>query len=694
MKTSHLFYIRFSGIGNYSHRRKLTPLLLAGLIFCLPALPAHGQYGGGRGTAGEPYEIGTAEQLLFMGGDPNNWDKHFILIADIDLSGYSFSTAVIAPDLDNTNNTFEGAAFNGVFDGANHQVINMKIEGGANDFLGLFGMIGDEQAEVKNLDLETFSITGKKKSVYHGGLCGRNNGTISGCYANGSVRGGGVLGGLCGQNRYGTITQCRAAGSVSGRDRGGAVGGLCGQNHKGMILRCSADSSVSIGEYTGGLGGLCGTNSGTISQCHASGSVSGGDFSVSIGGLCGGNYQESATISQCYATGAISGGFVSSNLGGLCGFNQYGTISRNYATGSVSGGSYSSNLGGLCGFIQFGTISRNYATGAVSGGLNSWYLGGLGGNNDRGMISQCYATGSVEETGGIYSRHLGGLVGLNNSGTISNCYATGSVTVDIDSDYLGGLCGGNWGGAISQCYAIGSVSGGDKAGGLCGENIWGGTIFQSFWDIETGGPDNGLGAGLTTALMQTATTFIDAGWDFATPIWFIRQEEYPRLWWEGVEAALKLTPRTLNCRSQGKWVKAHLTMPEGFTFEDMDPNTPATLQPLSLTSDQLTVSVNQDGLVEVNASFDREAFCGAVGNLSEGVTVFGYLADGSVFYGTASVRIITPGLQELADLSAYWLQTGCKKPHWCGGLDLNRDSVVNMLDFALLQKSRIEFIYK
>jgi len=162
----------------------------------------------------------------------------------------------------------------------------------------------------------------------------------------------------------------------------------------------------------------------------------------------------------------------------------------------------------------------------------------------------------------------------------------------------------------------------------------------------------------------------------------------------GVESALKLTPQTLNCRSQGKWVKAHLTLPEGFTIADIDTNTPATLQPMNLTSAHLKVSLCKDGLVKVNASFDRKEFCRAVGDLSEGLTVFAYFADGAVFYGTASVRIITPGLQELAELSAYWLQSNCDKPDWCNGLDLNHDSVVNMLDFALFQKSNIEFIDK
>ncbi|KPK75693.1 MAG: hypothetical protein AMJ79_10275, partial [Phycisphaerae bacterium SM23_30] len=152
------------------------------------------------------------------------------------------------------------------------------------------------------------------------------------------------------------------------------------------------------------------------------------------------------------------------------------------------------------------------------------------------------------------------------------------------------------------------------------------------------------------------------------PVWFIRQQEYPRLWWEGPKADLKLAPQTLNCRSQGNWIKAHLTLPEGFNIADIDTNKPAALQPLNLTSEKLEVFIKQDNLVEVNASFDRQSFC------------------------SASVRIITPGMKELADFAAYWLQSDCKKPLWCSGLDLNHDSMVNLLDFALLQKSRVEFI--
>ena len=51
------------------------------------------------------------------------------------------------------------------------------------------------------------------------------------------------------------------------------------------------------------------------------------------------------------------------------------------------------------------------------------------------------------------------------------------------------------------------------------------------------------GTGLTTAEMQTAATFLEAGWDFigetengTDEVWWIDEgQDYPRLWWEQTE---------------------------------------------------------------------------------------------------------------------------------------------------------------
>jgi len=71
-----------------------------------------------------------------------------------------------------------------------------------------------------------------------------------------------------------------------------------------------------------------------------------------------------------------------------------------------------------------------------------------------------------------------------------------------------------------------------------------GNISHSFWDIETSGQAISTGgAGRTTAEMQTADTFLEAGWDFVDETangtediwWILEGQDYPRLWWETIE---------------------------------------------------------------------------------------------------------------------------------------------------------------
>jgi hypothetical protein len=60
-------------------------ILSALLVTCLFAASAHAKYGGGSGTAQDPYQIATAADLILLGDSPEDYDKHFVLTADIDL---------------------------------------------------------------------------------------------------------------------------------------------------------------------------------------------------------------------------------------------------------------------------------------------------------------------------------------------------------------------------------------------------------------------------------------------------------------------------------------------------------------------------------------------------------------------------------------------------------------------------------
>ncbi|MEW6404796.1 MAG: hypothetical protein AB1649_23615 [Chloroflexota bacterium] len=76
-------------------------ILLTIAIFSL-SLPAYAKYSGGTGEPNNPYQIATAEDLIALGESTEDYDKHFILTADIDLDTNLpgrkiFDRAVIAP---------------------------------------------------------------------------------------------------------------------------------------------------------------------------------------------------------------------------------------------------------------------------------------------------------------------------------------------------------------------------------------------------------------------------------------------------------------------------------------------------------------------------------------------------------------------------------------------------------------------
>ena len=356
------------------------------IIFLMAASALADKYSGGTGEPNNPYRIETPNDLNDIGNHPEDFNDCFILVNDINMAGFTYTTALIAPDINDSSGGFQGTSFTGIFDGNYCSISNLTIDtaGADNDFLGLFGRI-EVPGQVKNLGIEDVSITGGDNSYLVGGLCGENRGgSISNCYAAGSVSGSYYLGGLCGAG-FGSISNSYATGSVTGDDD---------------------------------FGGLSGVNAGTISNCYATGSVTGGDDSYCLGGLCGATF---GSINNCYATGSVTGG---NALGGLCGYNRNGTISNCYATGSVTGGDDSLQLGGLCGGIFSGTISNCYAAGSVSG---SYYLGGLCGYNSRSTISNCYEAGSVSG-----DSNVGGLVGYDDSGSYTYSFWNIEISPDVN----------------------------------------------------------------------------------------------------------------------------------------------------------------------------------------------------------------------------------------------------------------------
>jgi GLUG motif-containing protein len=488
------------------------------VVLGLFSVQAWGQYDGGTGDPGDPFEIAEPNQLIYMSEHPEHWSQHFILIADINLAladPNTFTTALIAPDTDNSTSGFQGTPFTGVFDGNSHVIRNLIIDRQyiPTEYLGLFGQIY-ESGEVKNLAMENVSFACRDYSRYLGGICGINEGLV---------------------------THCNVRGQLQFRDTSGAIGGLCGLNTS-TISDCFVTGTITVEDGYDSVGGLCGFNLGTITHSYTTGSVNCGNESSHIGGLCGTNsdsYNYEGIISNCYATGLIQAENDVRNIGGLCGWNYGGKITSCYANGSVTAGINSTNLGGLCGWSQShgyydSMITQCYAAGMVVGDNGSSNIGGLCGKNySESSVTLCYAIGDVQ--GGTDSFNLGGICGLNY-GTIDHCYADGQIN---GGDVLGGFCGRN-GGAISHSYAIGTVNGGINSvdlGGLCGYNE--SSIVTCFWDMDTSGMNLSAGGKpRITTQMKTATNYL--GWNDGS--WILNEgNDYPRLFWQGLTGSVITT---------------------------------------------------------------------------------------------------------------------------------------------------------
>jgi hypothetical protein len=290
---------------------------------------AQAKYSGGTGDPNDPYQIATAGDLIALGDDPNDYDKHFILTADIDLDPNLpgrkvFDKAVIAPDTNEATSWFDGTRFTGAFNGDDHKISHLTIKG--QDYLGLFGELGawGSKAMIKDLIVVDANVTGSGGHV--GAMLGQNEGDVIHCSSTGAVSGNHSVGGLVGFN-LGTLTSCYSMGSVYGIGQGSwSIGGLVGDSYGSVVLCCST-SSVRGTSY---VGGLIGWNRDRILDSCVTGSVDGRSC---IGGLVGKNGIDECTggrspcspgiISSCYSASLVTG---IDNTGGLIGYNEYGQV--------------------------------------------------------------------------------------------------------------------------------------------------------------------------------------------------------------------------------------------------------------------------------------------------------------------------------------------------------------------------------
>ena len=154
--------------------------------------------------------------------------------------------------------------YSGTFDGNNKTVSGLYF----NDNSTRIGLFGSSEADgnIKNVGVVDSYFKGNN---FVGGVCGRNDGTITNCYNAGNltvIESSATIGGICGYNS-GTVTNCYNTGTVTATGQVASVGGVCGCG-TAPISNCYNIGTVTATSSDADISGICGYNFGPIKNCY------------------------------------------------------------------------------------------------------------------------------------------------------------------------------------------------------------------------------------------------------------------------------------------------------------------------------------------------------------------------------------------------------------------------------------------
>ena len=239
------------------------------------------------GTKDTVYEISNAGQLYWFAGLVNgtldgvkqNTSANAILTANITAN----ENLLDSLQYDAEGNVSNGSDFiswtpiadcmedhttqySGTFDGNNKTVSGLYLNGNSAR-IGLFGS-SEADGNIKNVGLVDSYFKGND---FVGGVCGRNDGTITNCYN---------------------------AGNLTAIDPTAAIGGICGYNgNGGTIANCYNTGTVTATGSVASVGGVCGCSLAPISNCYNIGTVTATSSGADISGICGYYF---GPVTNCY----------------------------------------------------------------------------------------------------------------------------------------------------------------------------------------------------------------------------------------------------------------------------------------------------------------------------------------------------------------------------------------------------------
>ena len=434
-----------------------------------------GQWGGGDGSAANPYLISTAADLQLLATRVNDpaqsvtyADKHYRQVANIDMTGAAISP--IGGYFDNTN--YETGAttlnistmpFRGVYDGGNYIISGLTIDNTSTKACGLFGYT--EGATLKNITIKDSQITSSFINV--GALVGvAFNTTFEAINVDASVNGTAAI----------MFIEPADSKDYVGSYVGGVAGYVNGCTMEGVTFSGAAKSTSQL------CGGIVAYAAGTkFNKCTLAKGATVDAGSHFCGGIAA-RARFLSTFDNCIIDGCVSN-YVDNYTGGITSHLTSGYAKNCIISQSACISSRGDHTGGIVGALQpFETLNAEGTNGTahvidcvnyafITGEDNVGGIVGYQGNStaDRTCnVINCVSYGDVHS----YVTCAGGIVGtISSYGTanVLDCKSYGNVT---GSQYsVGGIVGSatvKVETTINNCIAYGKLAGQHSIGGIVG----------------------------------------------------------------------------------------------------------------------------------------------------------------------------------------------------------------------------------
>ncbi len=120
-------------------------------------------------------------------------------------------------------------------------------------------------------------------------------------------------------------------------------------------------------------------------------------------------------------------------------------------------------------------------------------------------------------------------------------------------------------------------------------------------------------------------------------------------------ATIDIDPNVLNLKSHGRWITCYIEVPEEYAVEDIDMSTVAltaidgmSIEPLYRDGPTEIGDYDEDDIPDLMVKFDRQVLIDVLNEIivppvDVELTVGGELTDGTLFAGSDTIRVISPG---------------------------------------------------